>query len=126
MNQNVNSLPDSARGKITKAGSEVIAGVPCDDYVGTDAKGEKQSTSCLAHGMGNFLQFDMNNPMMRQMASRVSGLSGAMSGGGFPLKFAKGNGETTMLATKVEKKSLDASLFTVPADYHQMPVPGAH
>jgi hypothetical protein len=117
------TLPDSVHGSVTKTGSEVIAGVPCDDYVGTDAKGAKQATTCLAHGMGNFAQFGANNPLMRQYASRVSGFSGAMKGGGFPLKIVKEDGQTTMLATKVEKKSLDESLFSVPAGYTQMQMP---
>jgi hypothetical protein len=117
------TLPDSIHGSVTKTGSEVVAGIPCDDYVGTDAKGAKSGTVCLAHGMGNFAQFGASNPLMRQYSSRVSGFSGAMSGGGFPLKIVKEDGQTTMIATKVEKKSLDASLFAVPAGYTQMQMP---
>jgi Domain of unknown function (DUF4412) len=117
------TIPDSIHGSVTKTGSEVIAGIPCDDYVGTDAKGAKSGTVCLAHGMGNFAQFGANNPLMRQYSARVSGFSGAMSGGGFPLKIVKEDGQTTMLATKVEKKSLDASLFSIPAGYTQMQMP---
>jgi len=120
--QNAN-VPDSVHGKFTKTGSEVIAGVPCDDYVGTDAKGEKQGTFCIAHGMGSFMQFNSNNPMMRQYQSRVSGLSGALAGGGFPLKIVRSNGETQMLATKIDRKSLDASLFSVPAGYTAIQMP---
>jgi hypothetical protein len=123
MNQTMANIPDSGRGKVTKAGSEVIAGQQCDDYVGTNSKGEKEATSCIAHGMGNFMWFGSSNPMMKQMEDRISGLSSAIAGGGFPLKYVKSNGETTMLATKIERKSLDASLFTPPADYHQMQMP---
>lgn len=122
MPQNV-PMSDSVHGKITKTGSEVIAGVPCDDYVGTDAKGEKQGMACVARGMGNFLQYSSSNPIMRQWASHMSGLNSALGNGGFPLKWVKSNGETTMLATKVERKSLDASLFSVPAGYTQMQMP---
>jgi hypothetical protein len=121
--QTATTLPDSIHGSVTKTGSEVVAGIPCDDYVGTDAKGAKSGTVCLAHGMGNFAQFGASNPLMRQYSSRVSGFSGAMSGGGFPLKIVKEDGQTTMIATKVEKKSLDASLFAVPAGYTQMQMP---
>jgi len=99
--------------------------VPWDDYEGTDSKGEKQGMSCIAHNMGNFLWLGSNSPLMKQMSSRISGLSSAMAGGGFPLKYVKSNGETTMLATKVERKSLDAALFSVPAGYTQMQLPGA-
>lgn len=121
------SVPDSARGKFVKIGSEVVAGVPCDDYQGQDSKGQKEMTFCLAHGMGTFAQYNMNNPMMRAWATHVQGISGALSNGGFPLKIVKSNGETEMLATKVEKKSLDASMFSVPAGYTQMQMPaGMH
>ena len=120
--QNTN-VPDTARGKFVKTGSEVVAGVPCDDYQGQDSKGQKEMTFCLAHGMGTFAQYNMNNPMMRAWAAHVQGISGALSNGGFPLKVVKSNGETTMLATKVERKPLDASLFSVPAGYTQMQMP---
>jgi hypothetical protein len=120
--QNAN-VPDTARGKFVKTGSEVIAGIPCDDYVGQDSKGEKQMTFCLAHGMGNFAQYSTNNPMMRAWASHISGLSGALSNGGFPLKVVKSNGQTEMVATKVERRPVDASLFTVPAGYTLMQMP---
>ena len=120
--QNVN-VPDTARGKFVKTGSEVIAGVPCDDYQGQDAKGQSEMTFCLAHGMGSFAQYNTSNPMMRAWAAHIQGLSGALSNGGFPLKVVKTNGETTMLATKVEKKSLDASLFSIPAGFTQMQMP---
>lgn len=116
-------LSDSTRGKVTKVGSEVIAGVPCDDYVGTNSKGEKEGTSCLAHSMGNFMWLGSNSPYMKRMESRISGLSSALAGGGFPLKYVKSDGQTTMLATKVERKSLDASLFAVPAGYSQFQMP---
>jgi hypothetical protein len=117
------NVPDSVHGSVTKTGSEVIAGVPCDDYAATDAKGVKQGSTCLARGMGSFALLGGNNALMKQYSARISGFSSAMSGGGFPLKFVKENGETTMLATKVEKKSLDASLFSVPAGYTQMQMP---
>jgi len=123
INQSMANIPDTARGKVEKIGSEVIAGQPCDDYQGVDSKGVKQGTSCIAHGMGNFVWFGGSNPMMKQMESRVQGLSGAVAGGGFPLKFVKSNGETTMLATKIERRSLDASLFSPPAGFTQMQMP---
>jgi Domain of unknown function (DUF4412) len=117
------AVPDTGRGKVTKVGSEVVAGIPCDDYQGTDSHGVKQGTYCIAHGMGNFIWFGGNNPMMKRMEARISGLSDATAGGGFPLKAVDASGETRMLAVKVEKKSLDASLFAPPAGYTQMQMP---
>lgn len=116
-------VADSVHGKLTKVGSEVVAGVPCDDYVGTDNNGVKQGTFCIAHGMGNFAWFNANNPMMKRMQSRVTGFSNAVAGGGFPLKTVNAQGQTEMIATKVERKTLDASLFTPPAGFTQMQMP---
>lgn len=123
MGQMMANVPDTARGKMTKVGSEVIAGVPCDDYKGTSNSGGEETTVCIAHGMGNFLWFGGNNPMMARMQSRVSGLSSAVAGGGFPLKVVKSDGTTEMLATKVEKRSVDPSLFAPPAGFTQMQLP---
>jgi len=117
------NIPDSVHGKIVKTGSEVIAGVPCDDYVGEDAHGQKDDTFCLAHSMGNFAQYSANNPLMKAYAARISGFSSALGSGGFPLKVTKSDGTVQMLATKIEKKSLDASMFTVPAGYTTMQMP---
>jgi len=40
--------------KFTKAGSEVVTGVHCDDYTVADPNADKGGTVCVAHGMGNF------------------------------------------------------------------------
>jgi Domain of unknown function (DUF4412) len=110
-------------GKITKVGSEVVAGIPCDDYRATDSQGHPKGMFCVAHGMGNFMSAMQSRGVMADLAARMSGMSAAISGGFFPLKFVKEDGTTAMIATKVEKKSVDDSYFTVPADYRQMPVP---
>jgi hypothetical protein len=44
-------------------------------------------------------------------------------GATFPLKAVR-NGEVMWLVTSVDKKSLDDSLFTVPAGYQKMGMPG--
>jgi hypothetical protein len=123
MDKMMSNVPDTARGKLTKVGSEVVAGVPCDDYKGTSNTGGEETTVCIAHGMGNFMWFGGNNPMMARMQSRISGLSGAVAGGGFPLKVVKADGTTEMLATKVERRSVDPSLFAPPAGFTQMQMP---
>src|SRR5215469_5267481 len=116
-------VADTLRGKVVKVGSEVVAGIPCDDYQGVSNSGEKQGTMCLAHGMGNFLWYRSNSPLMKRMADRVSGLSAAVANGGFPLKITKEDGTTQMIATKVEKRSVDPSVFAPPAGYTQMQMP---
>ncbi len=115
---------DTVHGKATKVGSETVAGVPCDDYEGTDSKGQKTGTICLARGMGTWMMAVQMNPMMQSMKQRISGFSDAIAGGAFPLKFTKSDGTVDMIATKVEKKPMDDGLFTVPADYKTMQMPG--
>jgi Domain of unknown function (DUF4412) len=123
MNQGDTHVADTVRGKVTKVGSETVAGVPCDDYQGTDAKGQKQDTFCVAHGMGNFVWGPQGNNVLARMAPHISGLSDAISGGAFPLKVVNKEGQTTFIATKIEKKSLDDALFSPPAGYTQMNMP---
>lgn len=123
MSKTTANASDTLRGKVTKVGSEVVAGIPCDDYVGTDKNGVKQGTYCIAHGLGNFAWFSAGSPMMKRMQQRVSGFSDAVAGGGFPLKAVNAQGEIELIAIKVEKKSLDPSLFAAPAGFTQMQMP---
>jgi Domain of unknown function (DUF4412) len=118
-----NTAADTMHGKITKVGSETVAGVPCDDYQGTDAQGQKKTLVCIAHGMGSFVMGNANNGMFKSMASHVQGFSEAFGGGGFPLKVVNENGQVMMLATKIDKRSLDDAMFTPPADFKQMQLP---
>jgi uncharacterized protein DUF4412 len=108
--------------KVTKVGTETVAGVPCDDYQATDTQTGKQSFVCVAHGMGNWFM----------MGGNRGALGGGMSGGPFadmfkdgffPLKMGEidgGKPKVQMVATSVERKTLDPSMFTVPADYKQI------
>lgn len=115
---------DTVHGKATKVGSETVAGVPCDDYQGTDSKGQNSGTICVAHGMGNWMMAMQTVPWMQAMKQHISGFSDAVAGGAFPLKMTKSDGTVEMIATKVERKSMDDALFTVPADYKTMQMPG--
>jgi Domain of unknown function (DUF4412) len=109
---------------VTKVGSETVAGVPCDDYQATDAKTGKQSFVCVAHGMGNWFMIGAGN----RGALGGGGLSGGpfadmFKDGFFPLKMGEienGKPRVQMVATSVERKTLDPSLFTVPPDYKQI------
>jgi hypothetical protein len=106
--------------KLVKVGSETVAGVACDDYAITDATTQKSGTVCIAHGMGNFALMGMGSPLS-QFEQRVRGLSDAASGGFFPLKWTGDN--DGLIATSVQRKSVDASLFAPPAGYAQMQMP---
>jgi hypothetical protein len=106
--------------KLVKVGSETVAGIPCDDYTVTDATTQKTGTVCIAHGMGDFALMGMGSPLAR-FEQRVQGLSDAAAGGFFPLKFTGDN--DNLIATSVQRKSVDAALFAPPAGYAQMQMP---
>jgi len=106
--------------KLTKVGSETVAGVSCDDYANTDPSAQEPDTVCIAHGMGNIALFGVGTPIARY-EQEVQGFAAAASGGFFPLKMS--GPRNTMVATKIERKTLDASLFVPPAGYTQMQMP---
>jgi hypothetical protein len=117
--------------KITATGrKETIAGHECEYYVMGD-KGETEI--CSAKGLGMFM---MGQSPMGGGAASLAALA-AMStnpdavklfaDGFFPLKVVNvkgGKQEVVMEATRVEKKTLDASLFVPPPDYTEMKMPG--
>ena len=109
---------------------ETIAGHECEYYVMGD-KGEAEV--CSAKGMGMFM---MGQSPMGGGAASLAGLSAMATGsdavklfadGFFPLKVVSiegGKREVVMEATRVERKTIDASLFVPPADYKEMKMPG--
>jgi len=126
---------DSARGKITPTGGkETVAGRSCDDYL----VGEKQDVQvCAAKGMGFILMGSGGGPMgdrggmggMGNVAAIVSNPQYAkmFADGFFPLKVSKVSGakqDTVMLATKIEAKPVDASLFKIPDGFTEMKMGG--
>lgn len=122
--------------KLTPTGKqETIAGYTCEHWL----MGDKQELDmCVAKGLGYFgmggqarggadswknLAF---SPKMLAEAANHPDWVKLLEGGAFPLKFtAKQDGKVTinMEATKIERKSLDDSLFVVPADYKAMNIP---
>ena len=110
--------------------TETVAGHACEWYV----MGEKNDAEvCAAKGLG-FFMFGQS-PMGRGAGSMDALASlGAnaeivklFKDGFFPLKMAQTRGGKTqvvMEATRVEKKTLDASLFVPPPDYTEMKIPG--
>jgi len=110
---------------------ESIAGHECEHANITGADGTVTDV-CLAKDLGPFvpLQGGMGGP-----GGRRGGMRGGMGGGGtggswqghlgqaFPLKVTR-NGQVEMVVTKVDEKSLDDALFTVPAGYSKMGMPG--
>jgi len=110
--------------------TETIAGHQCEYYV----MGEKgEAEVCSAKGLGMFM---MGQSPMGGAASSLAALAAVgtnpdaakmFAGGFFPLKMVStehGKREVVMEATRVEKKSLDGSLFVPPPDYKEMKMPG--
>lgn len=117
---------------------ETIAGYTCEHWL----MGEKQNLDmCVAKGLGYFgmggqgggglsalknLAFSPN--LLAEAASHPEWVK-FLEGGAFPLKITStedGKIKMNMEATKIEKKSLDDSLFSVPPDYKEfnMGMPG--
>jgi hypothetical protein len=102
--------------KPTKTGkSEVVAGHKCEYWTVKEDQG--QVDICLAKDMGGFQTFS------NKAVGDGSAWQEAIGKDSFPLKVIvhkDGKDEVALEATKVEAKSLDASLFTPPASYKKM------
>jgi len=123
--------------KVTSTGkTETVAGFTCQYWI----VGDEQNTEvCLAKGLGYFggggqsggvfdklKSLAMGDKMKAQLAANPE-FAKFVEGGAFPLKVAQienGQSKTVMEVTSVERKSLNDSLFTVPADYKKMEIPG--
>ena len=110
--------------------TEVVAGHTCEWYV----MGEKGDAEvCSAKGLG-FFTFGQSplSPGAGSMGTLAAlganaDLVKLFKDGFFPLKMMQNTGgkrQLVMEATRVEKKSLDPSLFVPPSDYMEMKVPG--
>ena len=116
--------------------TETVAGITCQHWL----LGDKQEMDmCLAKGMGYFgfggqsggvLDKLKNLALRDKIKAQLDAnpeFAKFVEGGAFPLKMDKienGQSKTIMEVTSVERKSLDDSLFTVPADYKKMEIPG--
>jgi hypothetical protein len=118
--------------EFTKTGkTEKILGYDCEQYI---VKEEKTETEVwAAKGLGTFMRPGMGGPMgggrggMGAGEAASSWVQEIRSKGFFPLravtKNAEGKEESRMEVTKVEKKSLDASLFKAPEGWQKMEMP---
>jgi hypothetical protein len=98
---------------------EMIAGRECEHVLVTTER-DDQIDVCLAKGMGSFV-------MGSAMGGRGTGgevapdVLSRLGGDAFPLKVVDLTRGTTMfLVTKIEKKPLDESLFTIPQGYQKI------
>lgn len=94
---------------------ETVAGYECEHALVPEDDGTNTDV-CLAKGLGTFVQ--MNGRGRGRGGPQGGGWEGYL-GNDFPLKVQQG-GRTMMEATKIEKKTLDASVFTIPDGYRKM------
>lgn len=120
--------------KVTSAGkTETIAGITCQHWLIGD---EQDMDVCLAKGLGYFgggsggiLDKLKNLAQREKIKAQLEAnpeFAKFVEGGAFPLKIAEienGRSKTIMEVTGVERKSLDESIFSVPADYKKMETP---
>lgn len=95
---------------------ETIAGYQCEHITVTESNGS--SDVCVAKGLGMWMAPSMGGGM-RGGPPKAEGWEGGLGEGGYPLKVQKGD-KTIMLVTKIEKKSLDGSLFAAPDGFTKM------
>ena len=96
---------------------ETVAGIACEDYQVT--KDSRHEMICAAHGMGNFL--------MPGAGAGMGFDSMMLPSGFFPLKVSQveaGQARALMVATAVDRKAVDPSIFVVPADYKRLDAKG--
>jgi hypothetical protein len=115
--------------KITKLGtSETIAGRACDNFLVGD---QQDMEVCAAKGLGFYMSgrnpMGGRSPMGRVPDFRQDAIMREYKDGFFPLRIVRlagGKREVMMEVTRIEPKSLDAALFSAPAGYQQMSMPG--
>jgi hypothetical protein len=97
--------------------TEKIAGYECEHILLTGDDG--QYDVCAAKGIGTFVTM-MGGPMGRGRGAQAAAWQ-RLGRDLFPLKVQKvGNNEVAFEVTKVEKKSLDNSLFSIPEGFTKM------
>ena len=112
---------DSGKPKpeITKTGkTQKILGYNCQQFLIKD--GELQSEVWVTKELGTFQMFKMGSRERNSNAEAWQKMVG--SEGGFPLLATTKEGDTQtskMVATKIEKKSLDDALFKIPEGFKQ-------
>jgi hypothetical protein len=98
---------------------ETIAGYECEHMLITSDN--EQWDVCAAKGIASFRA--MTNPMGRGAPAAVNAWQ-RLGKDMFPLKVVKPGAEVTFEVTKIEKKSLDNSLFAVPDGFTKMDMGG--
>jgi hypothetical protein len=95
---------------------ETVAGIECEHVLITSDG--TQFDACIAHGLGMFPA--VNNPMARGRGAEAPPAWQKLGRDAFPVKVQRVGGDISFEVTKIERKSLDASLFTVPDGFQSM------
>lgn len=117
--------------KVTTTGqTETVAGYTCQHWL---MGSKKQTDVCLAKGLGQsgsvldqLKTLGLDEQTKTQIQANPEFLKFA-EGGAFPMKMSQienGQSKTILEVTKVERKSLEDSVFAIPADYKKMEIPG--
>jgi hypothetical protein len=127
---------DKTPPKLTDTGkSETIAGKTCEVYRFASEAGKPENMEmCVAKGMGYFMggaagPMGMGRGGRRNLAAEIAAnpeYTKLYKDGFFPLRVSRledGKVKNEMTVTKIDAKSVDASLFTVPSDYQEMKMP---
>jgi uncharacterized protein DUF4412 len=124
--------------KITSTGRhETIAGHDCEHVIMTSGRDHSQVDMCVARGMGYYMSGGGSGPGAAQSFwsnipnandPRYAEFRRQFANGFFPLRMEtkndQGQVEMTMVATKVDRRSLSDDLFHPPADFREMKMPG--
>lgn len=135
MKQSQGYTQDRAWPKLTPTGKkETVAGHTCEHWL----MGDKQDLDmCVAKGLGYFGMGSQlgGGGLLKDLAFSPKIVAEAaahpewvkfLEGGAFPLKLTMtedGKVKMNMEATRIEKKSLDDSLFTIPSDFKELSIP---
>lgn len=111
---------DEPKPEITKTGkTQKILGYECQQFLVKE--GDNESEVWVTKELGKFQMFEMGGPQGKSNEEAWQKMIG--SEGGFPLLATTKEGDeqlSKMVATKVEKKSLDDALFKIPDGYKAM------
>lgn len=99
--------------------TETIAGYHCEHVTTIDDDGASVD-SCVTSELGSFRMFASGGPMQ---PPQEEGWATGLGAGSFPLKVQKGD-KILVEVTKVQRQTLEASLFTAPAGYRKFAMPG--
>ena len=106
----------AAQVTVTPTGTkETIAGHECEHVTVSDDSGT--ADVCVAHGLGTWQMPTAGG--MRGGPPQAEAWQSALGADAFPLQVSKGT-QTVMLVTRIDAKSLDASLFAAPDGYTKM------